>query len=153
MCSSASPFHLPMPVRVSMHEAVLGFHIKTSPCFKAKLVFIGAFEPWKRVDSCSFFDGSPCLGEIFSNAPLYSSDTQVGQRKWDSKFFISDWYGPASLEFWYSRPLVLTPVLSFFSFFLFLLEQKSFWYQYSHELLTKFCSIVTIWWQAHRIFL
>lgn len=30
---------------MSIHEAVLGFHTKASPCFKAKLVFIGILNP------------------------------------------------------------------------------------------------------------
>jgi len=57
-----------------------------------------AFEPWKRVDSV-FFDGSACLREIFLNAPLYSSDSRGGQKKWDGvgRVFVPEWYGPVRL--------------------------------------------------------
>lgn len=57
--------------------------------FQSQIGLHRAFEPWKRVDSHSFFfDGSTCLREIFSNTPLYSSDTRGGQKKWVLEFLF-----------------------------------------------------------------
>lgn len=72
------PFHLPKPVRMCEHEAVLGFHIKKSPCFKAKLGFIGLLNPERELTLTVLFDGSACPREIFSNVPLYSPDSRGG---------------------------------------------------------------------------
>lgn len=63
---STSSFHLPELVQVSMDQLVSGFHIKTSPSFKAKLGLIGLLNPERALslaDSFFFFpDGSRCLG-------------------------------------------------------------------------------------------
>lgn len=51
-----------------MHEAVWGFHIKTSPCFKDKLGFIELLNPERELNHVSsslfffFLDVSLCLG-------------------------------------------------------------------------------------------
>lgn len=59
MCSSTFPFNLAIPVQVSIHEAVLGFHTKASPCFKAKLVFIRLLNPEREFTLTVFFLMAP----------------------------------------------------------------------------------------------
>lgn len=87
MCSTHRPFICCCSSQRACTRQFLGFHIKTSPCFKVKLGFIERLNPERELTQFFFyFDGSPCLREIFLKAPQYSSDMRVGQKKWDWKF-------------------------------------------------------------------
>lgn len=81
---STSSFHLPELVQVSMDELVSGFHIKTSPSFKAKLGFIGLLNPESALtlaDSFFFFLMTlRASGEILWNAPSFIRH-RVGRKK------------------------------------------------------------------------
>lgn len=65
------------------------FYIKMSPSFKAKLGFLELLNPERQLTHSFFFFWWVLMpwGNLFK-APLYSSGTQGGQRKWGWKLFL-----------------------------------------------------------------
>lgn len=148
MCSTHRPFVCCCSSQRACTRQFLGFHIKTSPCFKVKLGFIERLNPERELTQFFFlFWWLPMpQGNIFKSTSVFIRHAGWAE-KVGLKVFIPDCYGPARLEFCFSRPCILMHREQ--------LQKSLFQYRCVHEpLLSWSLSVVSVtrWWQAFHIF-